>query len=115
MAKTKDEKDQSATQPEVEAVETVENEAPAEAVETQPGDVYVPEVGPEPEFDTSEANDIGHVPDPPFYGRYQLHADVDFANAEGGETHVAAGVINGHELPVDVAETLAARGLLTKV
>jgi hypothetical protein len=61
-----------------------------------------------------EDNGIGHVPDPPFAGEYRLDVGVDFANAEGGETHIDAGVINGTDLPLDVAQSLADRGLLIK-
>jgi hypothetical protein len=77
MAKTKDEKAQSATQP--------------------------------------EDSGIGHVPDPPFHGKHHLSIGVDFANAEGGETRIEPGIIDGTDLPIDVAESLTAGGHLRKV
>ena len=62
-----------------------------------------------------EANDIGQVPDPPFHGKWQLDTTVHFANAEGGETVVEAGVIEGSDLPLKVAQDLYTRGLIWKV
>jgi hypothetical protein len=118
MAKTKDEKDQSATQPEDNGIGQVPDkvvETPDERDTRKRDYVTIDEPTAEPvELDDSPANDIGHVPDPPFHGKWQLDATVNFANAEGGETVVEAGVIDGSELPLDVANGLYNRNLLRK-
>ncbi|MBV9214815.1 MAG: hypothetical protein JO053_01455 [Acidobacteria bacterium] len=67
-----------------------------------------------PAFDDSPANDLGHVPDPPFHGKYTLLVGVDFVNDKGKDIRIEPGVINGGDLPLAFAEELLAQGRLVK-
>lgn len=63
---------------------------------------------PEPERveDTSPSDQPDLVPDGPFHGKWWLLVGVDFADEDGKDVHIDAGVIEGSDLPVDFATSL---------
>lgn len=54
------------------------------------------------------------VPDGPFHGKWQLLVGVSFIDDDGKEVRIAAGEIEGSDLPEVFANDLLERGQLKK-